>query len=239
MAVNKENEEKKSLVDTTADQLINLILEKNMQPGDKLPTEAELTVLLGVGRSTVREAVRRLVTRNILEVRQGSGTFMSDKRGIPEDPLGVTLMGDDLQVALQLSDLRLTLEPEFAAIAAMKATKKQIEKLIECCEQVEDCIRRGENYRKADIEFHHCIAECSGNHVLENIIPVISSSIRISIQKTEDAYREYTFEEHRKILAAILRRDPIGARFCMAAHLNRSRDFFASKVAESKAAQDQ
>ena len=126
MTVNKENEEKKSLVDTTADQLISLILEKNMQPGDKLPTEAELTVLLGVGRSTVREAVRRLVTRNILEVRQGSGTFMSDKRGIPEDPLGVTLMGDDLQVALQLSDLRLTLEPEFAAIAAMKATKKQI-----------------------------------------------------------------------------------------------------------------
>lgn len=204
-----------------------------MQPGDKLPTEAELTILLGVGRSTVREAVRRLVTRNILEVRQGSGTFMSDKRGIPEDPLGVTLMGDDLQVALQLSDLRLTLEPEFAAIAAMKASKSQIEKLIACCEQVEACIRRGENYRKADIEFHHCIAECSGNRVLENIIPVISSSIRISIQKTEDAYRQHTFEEHRRILAAIIRRDPIGARFCMAAHLNRSRDFFARKVADS------
>lgn len=232
--LNRECEEKRTLVDTTADQLIKLILDKNMQPGDKLPTEAELMNLLGVGRSTVREAIRRLVTRNILEVRQGSGTFMSDKRGIPEDPLGVTLMGDELKVALQLSDLRLTLEPEFAAIAAMKATKAQIDKLVECCERVEACIQRGENYRKEDIAFHHCIAECSGNHVLENIIPVISSSVRISIQKTEDVYREYTFEEHRRILAAILRKDPIGARFCMAAHLNRSRDFFARKVEEDR-----
>ncbi len=226
----QENEEKKTLVDVTADNLIEHILNHNMQPGDKLPTESELTQLLGVGRSTVREAVRRLATRNILEVHQGSGIFMSNKRGVPEDPLGVTLMGDDMQAALQLSDVRLTLEPEFAAIAAMKATKAQLTRLQECCALVEECMQRGENYRKADIDFHCCVAECSGNQILENIVPVISSSIRISIQKTDDAYRQYTFEEHRQILAAILRRDPIGARYCMAAHLNRSREFFAHQV---------
>lgn len=230
MINNLENEDKKSLVDIVVDQLIGYILRDNMQPGDKIPTEAELIQMLGVSRSTVREAVRRLETRNILEVRQGAGTFVSDKRGVPEDPLGITLIGMGVESALQLSDVRLTLEPEFAALAAMKATREQMLQLQECCEQVEDCIRRGENYRNEDIAFHNCIASCSGNQVLENIVPVISSSIKISIQQTEDAYRQYTFEEHRQILASILRRDPIGARYGMAAHLNRSREFFARKV---------
>lgn len=235
MVVNQRNcSAQKSLADVTADRIIEVILEHDLKPGHKLPTESELTQLLGVGRSTVREAVRRLVTRNILDVRQGSGIFVSDKRGVPEDPLGVTFMGDSIQSALQLSDVRLTLEPEFAAIAAMKATPELIEKLQECCHRVEECIANGENYREADIAFHRCIAECSGNHVLENIVPVISSSIQISIQRTEDAYRQFTLEEHRQIMAAILRRDSIGARFCMAAHLNRSRDFFARKVAEEQ-----
>ena len=85
MINNLENEDKKSLVDIVVDQLIGYILRDNMQPGDKIPTEAELIQMLGVSRSTVREAVRRLETRNILEVRQGAGTFVSDKRGVPED----------------------------------------------------------------------------------------------------------------------------------------------------------
>ncbi len=224
----------KSLADRTADRILELILNQNMEPGTKLPTEAELTQLLGVGRSTVREAVRRLVTRNILEVKQGSGIFVSKKRGIPEDPLGIMLMEDQEQAALELSDIRLMLEPEFAALAAMRTTDEQLVQLEKRCIQVEEQIRQGVNYRKADIEFHHYIAGCSGNHVMENIVPVISSSIRISIQKTEDAFRDYTLEEHRCILSAIKRRDPVGARFCMAAHLNRSRDFFAERIMNHK-----
>ena len=224
----------KSLADITADRMIDLILKHHLEPGMKLPTEAELTQLLGVGRSSVREAVRRLETRNILEVRQGSGIFVSKKRGVPEDPLGITFMGDQTRAALELSDIRLMLEPEFAAIAAIKATDEQLQELQKRCEKVEELIRAGENYRDADIEFHHYIAQCSGNHVMENVVPVISSSVRISIQQTEDAFWQYTFEEHRKILAAIMRRDSIGARFCMAEHLNRSRDFFARRVAEDQ-----
>ena len=102
--------EQKSLVDTVSDQIIQLILEQDMQPGDKLPTEMELSHRLGVGRSTLREAVRRLAVRNVLEVHQGSGTFVSRKKGVPEDPLGLTFIGDGPKVALELSDIRLMLE---------------------------------------------------------------------------------------------------------------------------------
>lgn len=231
MAARQRDPNQKSLVDTTADQIIDFILKQDLQPGVKLPTEAELTVLLGVGRSTVREAVRRLATRNILEVRQGSGIFVSKKKGVPEDPFGVTFLGDAVKSALELSDVRLMLEPELAGIAAVNATDEQMERLQQACAQVEELITSGENYREADIAFHHCIAECSGNHVLENIIPVISSSIGISIQQTEDVFRNRTVQEHRQIVEAVLRRDSIGARFCMAAHLNTSRDFLAHKAA--------
>ena len=238
MAARRRDPNQKTLVDTTADQIINLILEKDLQPGVKLPTEAELTQLLGVGRSTVREAVRRLVTRNILSVRQGSGIFVSREKGVPEDPLGVTFLVDRSKAALELSDVRLMLEPELAAAAVTRATAAQLAKLKAACAAVETCIAKGEDYQQADIAFHRCIAECSGNHVLENIIPVITSSIGISIEQTEDLYRQATFEEHRRILAAILRRDAIGARFCMAAHLNTSRDFFARKVEKEETNKD-
>ena len=81
-----------SRIDLATEQIIGLIQEKNLQPGDRLPNEQELATLLEVGRSTLREAIRRLVTRNILVVRQGSGTYVSDQMGVPEDPLGLTFI---------------------------------------------------------------------------------------------------------------------------------------------------
>lgn len=228
-----DGKEQKSLVDSITDQIIQLILDRDMQPGDRLPTEVELTQELGVGRSTVREAVRRLASRNILEVRQGAGTFVSQKKGVPEDPFGLTFIGSGPKVALELSDVRLMLEPELAASAAIRATPEQIQELFDVCQRVEDSILAGAEYIDEDIAFHRCVAEISGNSVLQNIIPVISSSVHISVQETGDEFRSHTLEEHRRIVAAIARRDAIGARFAMATHLNTSRDCFAKKVFES------
>ena len=77
----------KSRVDLAVDQIIQVILDRDMKAGDKLPNEYDLARELGVGRSTVREAIKRLVARNILTARQGAGTFVSEKNGVPEDPL--------------------------------------------------------------------------------------------------------------------------------------------------------
>ena len=76
------------LVDKTAERLMAFILDNGYEVGQKLPNEYDLSEALGAGRSTVREAVRSLVARNILEVRQGSGTYISSKRGVVEDPFG-------------------------------------------------------------------------------------------------------------------------------------------------------
>ena len=87
-------EENKTLVEVTTDKILRYLKEMQLQVGDKLPNEYELSDYLEVGRSTVREAVRALASRNILEVRQGAGTFVSDKRGIANDPLGFSLIED-------------------------------------------------------------------------------------------------------------------------------------------------
>ena len=86
-----EKKKERTLVEKTADRIIEYIKDNNMQPGERLPSEHVLTDMLGVGRGTLREAIKTLMSHNILDVRQGAGTFVSYKNGIPEDPLGLAL----------------------------------------------------------------------------------------------------------------------------------------------------
>ena len=84
--------EKQTLGEIASQKLLEMIQRDGYTAGDKLPTEAELVELLGVGRNTVREALRILMSRNIVTIRQGSGTFISDKNGVSDDPLGLSLI---------------------------------------------------------------------------------------------------------------------------------------------------
>lgn len=213
-----------TLVDTAVEEIIQLILDRGMKDGDRLPNEYTLAQQLGVGRSTLREATRRLVSRNILEVRQGAGTFVSEKRGVPEDPLGLTFMGDDPALALELLDIRLMLEPEICARVARQADQSQIDSLDFYCREIARLIEAGQDYAEADKQFHRFLAQCSGNRVLQNLIPVITSSVRVSISATKDEHRNETNRQHRQIINCIQRGDPVGARYAMIAHLNTSRD---------------
>ncbi|MCB6759175.1 FCD domain-containing protein, partial [Phocaeicola vulgatus] len=83
-------------------------------------------------------------------VRQGAGTFVSYKNGIPEDPLGLAFEGSAESLALDMMDVRLMLEPEIAARAAMNATKRQIAAMLEQCQTVEDLIKANKPYRQED-----------------------------------------------------------------------------------------
>ena len=110
--------EKQTLGEKTAQMLLEMIQKEGFGPGDKLPTEAELVESLGVGRNTVREALRILMSRNIVTIRQGSGTFISEKKGVVDDPLGFSMMEDRRRLTEDLIHVRLMLEPEIAMMAA-------------------------------------------------------------------------------------------------------------------------
>lgn len=224
--------QERSLAETAMNGIIGLIIKNNMQPGDKLPTEYNLAELLGVGRSTLREATRTLAMRNILEIRQGSGTFVSEKRGVPEDPLGLTFMRSDAKLALELFDIRLILEPKAAEWAAVNAAPADIEELGQRCCEVERRIEADESYFEADEQFHSGIARSSGNRVMANLIPIVVSSIYMTTVSTEDQFRQHTYQQHRQIFNAIRRRDCVGAALAMSEHLNMNREFFAHKLAD-------
>lgn len=223
-----------SRIDLVTEEIINLIRERNLQPGDRLPNEYELTVLLKTGRGTLREAVRRLVTRNILTVRQGSGTYVSEHMGVPEDPLGLTFIEKGPKLAKDLVELRLMLEPEMAATAAVRITDSQKQELTVRCHALEEKIDAGEDYIESDARFHCYIAECAGNSILQNLMPTIISAVSISIKESGDAFRARANYEHRCILDAICRNDPTGSRFAMISHLNVTRDYFAQQEYLSK-----
>ena len=224
--MDEKKETGKLLTRAVEKKIIKIIKENYMQPGDKLKNEYELAELLNVSRGTIREAIKSLISRNILEVRQGAGTFVSNKNGVPEDPLGLTFISDikeDKKVALDLLDIRLILEPEIAALAAVKGTTKQIKTMLEQCKIVEELIKKGEDYREADILFHKRIAQCSGNRVIENLIPIINSSVSLTINLTEDVFRQNTYKEHRAVAEAIASGDSLGAKCAMIVHLNTNR----------------
>lgn len=209
----------RTLVEKTAEDLIAWIRDQEYEPGHKLPTEPVLAGLTGVSRNTVREALRILASRNIVTIRQGSGTFLSEKQGIPDDPLGFDMTSDRDQLTRDLLQIRGIIEPPIAALAAQNATCEDIEQLEQILCQIEERIRLQENYADQDVEFHVQIARCSHNTVMSNLVPVIGRGVSVfSSEVGETEYRQ-TLISHRRIFEAIRDRKPEDARQEMLFHL--------------------
>lgn len=214
----------KSLVETTSDAIVKLIVDNEYPVGQKLPNEYELSKLLGVSRNTVREAIRALVSRNVVEIRRGAGTFVSQKMGIADDPLGLTFIKDKEKVFLDLIQVRFMLEPAIASWAAQNATAEEIEILGQLCDEVEQLLLAGENPIKKDIEFHTQIAKCSKNTVVPNLIPIINAAITVFTNIEENKMVSRTIEHHREIFEAIKARRPNDAQDAMLLHLSYNRN---------------
>ena len=170
---------KKTLGQQTEDKLMKYILDNQVAIGEKIPNEFELTEIFSVGRSTIREAVKGLVSRGVLEIRRGDGTYVVSTVYMENDVLGFGKIKDRYQLALDLFDVRLMIEPEIVTWACRKATKEQIIKLRELCNEVEMLYKQGHNHIQKDIEFHSYLAKISGNMVVERLIPAINTSVVI------------------------------------------------------------
>lgn len=170
----------KPLVEKASERLLELILEREYEVGDKLPNEYELAQDLEVGRSTVREAVRSLATRNILEVRQGSGTYISSKKGVSEDPLGFSLVRDRVKLTTDLFEVRYLLEPRIAERVAQFASDEDVARLEEIVLAIEEAVAAGDTkHLELDVKFHCMLAEMSGNLAMTSLMPVINQSIHL------------------------------------------------------------
>lgn len=148
---------KRNLSQQTAERLYNsIVAEGTLRPGDKLPNEVELSQQLGVSRATLREAIRELAARGVLEVRRGRGTFVSEEVADIED-FGFSGL-ERLQGQLRdLFELRSIFEPKAARLACQRATEEELRDILERGEAVERCIRAGQDRTEADRDFHAAI----------------------------------------------------------------------------------
>ena len=223
MAYQYEKVNQKLLVPQIEDQLMMFIQQEQIAIGSRLPSEYKLAEKFGVGRSTIREAAKSLVSKGILEVRRGAGTFVKNTEMAVDDPLGLSQFEDKYRLAMELFDVRILLEPEVAEVACRNATEEDKKRIERLCDEVEQLYMEGKNHVQKDMEFHEAIAKCSGNRVVEVLIPVILTAVTTFANLTNRKLQKETIETHRKITEAIIRGDSMGAKCAMIMHLTYNR----------------
>ena len=235
----KKTEVKKTLGQKTEDRLMKYILDRQIEIGEKIPNEFELAEFFKVGRSTVREAVKGLVSRGVLEVRRGDGTYVISTVYMENDVLGFGQIKDRYQLALDLFDVRLMIEPEIVMWACRKATKEEIRHLQTLCEEVEMLYKQGHDHIYKDIEFHSYLAKLSGNMVVERLLPVINTSVVTFANITYRSLMRETLETHRAVVEAVERRDAVGAKCAMSMHLTYNRQVIMQLLEERRKQKNQ
>lgn len=226
-----QNSKEKTLSQRIAERIIKYILEENLQPGDKLPNETVMCERLNVGRSSLREAMRALASRNVITIRQGSGSYVSATPGMIDDPFGLTFVEDKQKMIKDLMEIRFLIEPSIAAIAAMaaiRADETDIKNILTACENTEKLLLANKNHAEKDRAFHTAIALSSKNIVVPKLVPIINSSIPLISDSKEFTLRDETIETHREIADAIAAHDAVRAHDAMYLHLIYNRKHIKS-----------
>ena len=193
-----------------------------LQPGDALPSERELAERYRVGRSSVREALRMLESRGLIESR-GSGTFViAPWRNPFQEPLSLVVAGEDVD-RTQLFEVRRMLEAEAAALAAKRRSLGDLELMHEATDEMEAAIDSADAYVAADIRYHLVIAEATGNRLLLHLMQAIRERLT---EMFGTVFKfpggpERSIAQHRLITQAIAAEDAERARQAMTEHILR------------------
>ena len=212
-----------SSVDKIIRQIRNLITSGQLAPGDKLPPERKLSEVFGVGRTNVRDAIKKLEFYGILKTIPQSGTVVAG--------LGITalegLITDVLKVEksdfTSLVETRVILETHSARLAAERRTKEDIKAIEKALIAYEEKVKKGESAVEEDLMFHLKIAEASKNSVLNSLMLVITPDIVnsfVELKVCSDSRFIKASEEHHVILKHIVNQNGEAASKAMRNHLN-------------------
>lgn len=207
------------LSDSISNKIKNLIRNGNYQPGQKIPNEQELVAMLNVSRSTIREAVKILASKNILEIKRGKGTYVCMIPGVDSDPFGFDFM-DKSNLLVHLCELRTMLEPQVAVLSAQRATKQELDEMktiVDDMEMLYSKVSRRDlsssdvdELSDKDAEFHNLLYRMSHNPALDRIVPAVNKAIMESYTdlKFRNTSREHKhISTHKRIYEALLKRD--------------------------------
>jgi DNA-binding FadR family transcriptional regulator len=208
--------------DQIAQHLMRRIIERDLPPGTLLPTETELVREFSVGKSAIREAVRIVSTKGLVEVVQGSGMRVAPRqRWNLIDPELISMVGGNVVSIVDLMELRLALEPSIAAHAATRATPDQLDQLAALVEKSAAHPDDSEGIVERDMEFHNLLAEAADNPLYSIVLGSVAElqvGLRRKLVRTKLG-RDHGITFHSHIVEAVRNRDPERARQQMTEHL--------------------
>lgn len=226
-----EKRKNRSLTSELVEQLSAEIHKGSLISGQKLPTEAAIMERFGVSRTVVREAISKLQASGLVETRHGIGTFVlppTDSPPFRVNPSQLSTLHD----VIALLELRISIETEAAALAAVRRTEGNLRVMQDAMAAFASAIEAGRDAIAADFQFHHEIARATQNHHFADMmnslgaqsIPRARLETSPAIGPTRLAYLRRVHQEHENILNAIASQDAESARAAMRTHLSNSRD---------------
>ncbi len=233
-------EREQRLYEKVVDKMLDLIASNNWGPGYRLPPERELADAFGVSRTVVREAVKALEARGVLEAATSSGVYVraADSSMFSRPFQTYLQLSNRKGVNVRLAELRRILEVEIAALAAERATPEQRLKLRELCQEMRASAAAPKMLAELDFRLHTQLAEATQNDLFGVLIAPLMEQLHDLFTYAWEGYGqrpvEPIFQQHEALVAAVEKGDADGARRAMAAHMAYSQEVIQSLAALEK-----
>jgi len=215
------------LYEQIVQQIEESILKGELNEGSQLPAERDLAKQFGVSRTAVREAIKALQEKGLVDAFPGRGTFVTNgTSNSMRRSLDRIIKSGEPDGLAYLVEVREILEPEIAALAAVRATEQDLTAMREALDVMDNAGRDSDAFIEADLDFHLALAEAAANPIVLSLIDSIVGLLR---EQRLRIFRipggpECGQDHHKRILEAIQRHDPHEARVAMLAHLSQVRE---------------
>jgi GntR family transcriptional repressor for pyruvate dehydrogenase complex len=202
-------------------KLVSHLMRGDWTEGEQIPPERELCQRLGVGRASLREALKALEIMGMIETRLGEGTFVCGRSEFFSRPLLWAITGSAKNDAHELVEARELIESETAKLAAERATPEDLQTIRKHLEEMEAAIDDPQTFLEADLNFHLAIANAAHNQILANALSLIRNLMRQWIGQAlpKEGVAVTALQHHNKIFSAIAKHNATAARNAMHSHL--------------------
>jgi len=221
----------RGLVTEIVESLAASIRDRQLQTGDKLPTEAEIMARFDVSRTVVRESISKLQASGLVETRHGIGTFVIQNQNAGNFRIAAADFATVADV-ISVLELRISLETEAAGLAAQRRTTENLEAMATALRAFQDSIHADSDAVPPDFQFHMEVARATGNRHFADLMTYLGTMIipRTRVNTPQSApegrlsYLQRVNGEHESIYNAIRSQDAEAARAAMRTHLSNSRE---------------
>ncbi|CAM4198783.1 FadR/GntR family transcriptional regulator [Zobellia nedashkovskayae] len=230
-------QENREIQNRIISKIRDLIIYKNLEPGDKLPAERVLSEKFDVSRTSVREAIQKLEFYGILNSKPQSGTFISNIGQIAMNGMIDDILSLEEQDFVSLVETRILLELKTVKLAAIRRTDEDLERIKFALDAYNKKMISGEDCLEEDLLFHLAVASASKNSTINTLMLLITPEIIVAYDKDRVCEGDVALSEikkHEDIYSAILNQDPKLAKEKMKAHFSKLYDYIYGKDRDVK-----